>query len=160
MNNDIDYPPRTGSWQRRQRELREARERTARLRGPLPAAKDPAVRKTQRDAFVQGCKHIRDVYYLPARSEQAGADYNEALRRFPKELKRTVPREVIDSYGVRWRFRLSTDPSLEPTLEYCEHEHGPWWDVLSMRAGSPGPTVERIKLWAELVERPTMEVPA
>lgn len=145
---------REGSWQRRQREARESLSREVERRRNI--ARDPATRKTQRDAFLQGAKHIREVYFLPQNAEQAGADYHEAERRFPKVLTRTVPRVVTELSGISWRIVPSTDPALDHRLEYREKGDDRWQDEL--RAGSPGPTPARIRLWHSLLQQMTEEV--
>lgn len=88
--------PREGSWQRAQRERREAY-----LGQPQPepnVARDPRTRKTQRDAFIQGCSYIRRQYSL-YNTTSAVDDYREAERRFPKELKVRRPRVVRFAHG-------------------------------------------------------------
>jgi hypothetical protein len=80
----------------------------------------------------------------------------EAERRFPKVLKETRPRVLVDSHGVAWRYLSATSPQNYGRLQYRERDSTIWDDEL--RAGSPGPTPERIRLWNQLLDNPTEEV--
>lgn len=100
--------------------------------------------KREREAFIAGAEWYRTVL---SNAGSTGCDlvlsrdiWAEALRRWPRKTK-TVPRVVTDGSGFGWTVR---DGFVE---------------VLGYRfMGYPTITPERVKLWADLLARPTEEV--
>ena len=69
----------------------------------------------------------------------------------------TRPRVVQDSTGVYWRVVVAHD---DARIEYAElFAPGRFTDVTCFRPGMPGVSPERVALWADLLARPTEDVP-
>jgi hypothetical protein len=117
-----------------------------------------AQRADQRNAFVDGCQHIRMVYCLAHQSAQAQADYHEAERRFPRPVV-TKYNEVRFSHGapfpsdamVAFRWVGEDLQSQDVRASDMTTEHG--W--VSRSWASPA-FIEKL---AELKTKPTYEVP-
>jgi hypothetical protein len=72
----------------------------------------------------------------------------EAEKRYPLPMV-TRPRVVTDSFAIAWRLA-------DGALEFRLSQSAPW--RVTPHYGPMGVTVERIRLWADLLANPTEQV--
>jgi hypothetical protein len=96
----------------------------------------------ERAAFVEGCEYAGSTYLNESRRKFRK---REASLRYP--LTQTVPREVADPHGTAWKYRV-VDNVIQGK-----------WNGHIWSTDVPSITPERIRIWANLLDNPTIEQP-